>query len=84
MKARQLIESSSFGPEQVKAMGTALDDAWARIAPRVDDRTEAIHAARFALADIILSLGAQGNFDSEWLASTAAQLMLSRLPESQL
>jgi hypothetical protein len=78
MKARQLIENSSFGPDQVKAMGKALDDAWAQLAPSVDDRPEAIQAARFALADIILSLGGQGNFDPEWLAGTAVQLMLSR------
>jgi hypothetical protein len=78
MKARQLIENSSFGPDQVKAMGKALDDAWARIAPSVDDRPEAIQAARFTLADIILSLGAQGNFNSEWLADTAVKLMVSR------
>jgi hypothetical protein len=78
MKARQLIANSSFGPEQVKAMGKALDDAWALLAPSVDDRPEAIQAARFALADIILSLGAQGNFDAKSLADTAVQLMVSR------
>jgi hypothetical protein len=83
MKARQLILNSSFGPDQVKAMGKALDDAWAQIAPSVDDRPEAIQAARFTLADIILSLGAQGNFDPEWLADTAVQLMVSRASRFQ-
>jgi hypothetical protein len=79
MRARQLIESSSFGPDQVKAMGKALDAAWSQIAPRVDDRPEAIQAARFALADIILSLGGPGKFDPDWRARTAVRLMLSRL-----
>ncbi len=83
MKARRLIESSSSSPDQVKAMGQALDDAWAQIAPQVDGRPEAIQAVRFALADVILSLGGQGNFDSTSLANTAVQLMLSRLSESQ-
>jgi hypothetical protein len=78
MKARQLIANSSFGPDEVKAMGQALDDAWAKLAPSVDDRPEAIEAARFALANIILSLGAQGNFDPERLADAAVQSMLSR------
>jgi hypothetical protein len=78
MKARQLIENSSFGPDEVKAMGKALDDAWAQLAPRVDDRPEAIEAARFALADIILSLGAQGNFNPQWLADTAVKFMVTR------
>jgi hypothetical protein len=83
MKARHLIDSSSFGPDQIKAMGKALDDAWARIAPSVDDRPEAIEAARFALADIILSLGGQGIFDPAWLADTAVQLMLSSRDRSR-
>jgi hypothetical protein len=78
MKARQLITKSSFGPDQVKALGKALDDAWAQLAPSVDNRPEAIEAARFALADIILSLGVQGNFNPRWLADTAVQVMLSR------
>jgi hypothetical protein len=78
MKARHLIENSSFGPDQVKAMGKALDDAWAQLAPSVDDRPEAVDSARFALADIILSLGGQGKFDPQWLADTAVQLMLAR------
>ena len=78
MKARQLIENSSFGPDEVKAMGEALDDAWAQPAPSVDDRPEAIQAARFALADIILCLAGQGHFNAQWLADTAVQLMKSR------
>jgi hypothetical protein len=78
MKDRQLIENSSFGPDEVKAMGEALDDAWAQLAPSVDDRPEAMQAARFALLDIILSLGGRGNFDPQWLADTSVQLMLSR------
>jgi hypothetical protein len=78
VKAHELIANSSFAPDQVKAMGKALDDAWAQLAPSVHDRPEAIQAACFALADIILSLGALGNFDPEWLAGTAVQLMISR------
>jgi hypothetical protein len=78
MRARQLIANSSFAPDQVKAMGKALDDAWVQLAPSVDDRPETIQAARFALADIILSLGAQGNFDPDWLAETAVRLMIPR------
>jgi hypothetical protein len=83
MKARRLLEDSSFGPDQVKAMGKALDKAWAQIAPSVDNRPEAIQAARYALADIILSLGAQGNLDPEWLADTAVQLMVTQSSRSQ-
>jgi hypothetical protein len=77
MKARRLIENASYDPDQVKAMGRALDDAWSQIAPTIDDRPEAIQAARFALADIILGLAKHGNFDPKWLADTAVKVMLS-------
>jgi len=32
MRARKLIDGASFGPETVKAMGQAFDQAWAEIA----------------------------------------------------
>jgi hypothetical protein len=44
----------------------------------VDARPEAIDAARFALADIILGLAGQGHFNPQWLADTAVQLLKSR------
>jgi len=34
--------------------------------------------ARFALADIVLGLAKQGNFDPKWLAETAVAVMHSR------
>ena len=77
MKARRLIENASYDPDQVKAMRTALDDAWAQVAPSIDDRPEAIQAARFALADIILGLAKHENFDPKWLSDTAVKVMTS-------
>ena len=32
MRARQLIDGASFGPEALKAIGEAFDAAWAEIA----------------------------------------------------
>jgi hypothetical protein len=80
MKARQLIASGTYGPEQLKALGQAFDDAWGRIAPTVSKRRSAIEAARLALADVILGLAKNGNFDPQWLADTAVQVMNSRSP----
>jgi hypothetical protein len=77
MKARRLIQNASYGPDQVKALGQAFDDAWKRIAPSVSSRPQDIEAARFALADMILGLAKQGNFDPQWLADTAVKVMLS-------
>jgi hypothetical protein len=77
MKARQVIENASYDPDQVKALGKAFDEAWQRIARSVSSRPQAIEAARFALADIILGLAKHGNLDPGWLADTAAKVMLS-------
>ena len=84
MKARQLVASGSYDPDQLKALGQAFDDAWARIAPSVSQRPKAIEAKRLKLADIVLSLARTGNFDPRWLADTAVQLMLSRSPNDRV
>jgi predicted RNA-binding protein associated with RNAse of E/G family len=83
MKARRLVASGSYGPDQLKALGKAFDDAWARIAPTVSSRAKAMEATRLKLADIILGLAKQGNFDPQWLADTAVQLVLTRSSRSQ-
>jgi hypothetical protein len=77
MKARQVIATGSYGPDQLKALGKAFDAAWARIAPTVSKRPKAIDAARLKLADIVLGLAKKGNFDPQWLADTAVQAMRS-------
>ena len=80
MKARRLIESASYGPDELKALGKAFDDAWDRIAPTISQRPQAIEAARFALADIMLGLAKHRNFDPVVLADSAVRLMASRPP----
>ena len=37
MKARALIDGASFGPDALKAIGRAFDDAWAQIAGNFGD-----------------------------------------------
>jgi hypothetical protein len=78
VKARRLIENASYAPDQLKALGQAFDDAWVRIAPSVSSSPEAIEAARFVLADIVLGLAKNGSLDPRWLADAAVQVMLSR------
>ena len=75
MKARRLIENASYGPDQLKALGDAFDDAWSRISPTVSSRAEAVEAARLKLAEIVLGLAKNGNLDPGHLADTAVQLM---------
>jgi hypothetical protein len=81
MKARQLILSASYAPEQLKALGKGLEDAWERIAPHVSARADAIEAARLTLADIVLGLAKQGDFDPGRLTEAAVRLMLSGPPQ---
>jgi predicted RNA-binding protein associated with RNAse of E/G family len=83
MKARGTIAGGAYGPDQLKALGKAFDDAWARIAPTVSSRAKAIEASRLKLAEVILSLAKQGNFDPQWLADTAVQLVVARSSRSQ-
>jgi hypothetical protein len=80
MKARQVIASGSYGPDQLKTLGKAFDDAWERIAPTVSNRPTAIEAARLRLADIMLGLARRGRFDAQWLADSAIQAIRSQLP----
>jgi hypothetical protein len=80
MKARRLFESASYNPEQLKALGKAFDDAWVRVSPNVSARAEAVEAARLTLADIILTLAKQGDFDPGRLADEAVRLILTGPP----
>jgi hypothetical protein len=79
MKARQLIENAPYDPDQVRALGKAFDDAWAEIAPSIDNRPDAIETARLDLARLILCLARRGNFDPRQLAGTAVLIMASYL-----
>lgn len=74
MKARQLIGKSSYGPDELKILFKAFDDAWDVIAPTISGRAEAIEAARMKLANIILSLAQNGRRDAEQIKNAALQM----------
>ena len=78
MEARKAIQSASYGPSEVKALGEAFDDAWGRVAPSISSRPAAVNAARLKLAGVLLGLAKDGNFDPTWLADAAVQLMQSQ------
>lgn len=75
MKARQLISSASYGPEQLKALFEAFDRAWEAIAADVGDNPASIEANRLRLANTILSLAGDGNLDPMRLKIAALQLL---------
>ena len=74
MKARQLIRSVTFGPDALKAIGQAFDDAWMEIAPNVSVRAKAVDAARLTLANIVLSLATEDTRDHELLQREAVRM----------
>ena len=53
MRARALIDGASFGPDALKAISLAFDEAWAEIASHFSGDQSVTEAARIALANII-------------------------------
>lgn len=75
MKARQLIGGASYGPDELKVLFKAFDDAWDVIAPSITSRPGAIEAARVKLANVILGLARYGNNNPERIKNAALQIM---------
>jgi hypothetical protein len=75
LRARQLIDGASFGPEALKAIGQAFDGAWAEIAHHFGNVPVDIDNARFRLANAILSVADEDSRDVEVLKRAALQRM---------
>ena len=56
-KPRRQIDGAAFGPETVKALGHAFDQAWAEIAGNFGTSPIQIENARLRLAEAMLSMG---------------------------
>jgi hypothetical protein len=75
MKAKQMIEGASYGPEALKVISQAFDDAWVDIAANFGDNPAAIEAARLKLAHVILSLATPQSADAATLKRAALAAM---------
>ena len=73
MKARELIEGASYGPEALKAIGRAFDEAWASIAGNFSD--DQIAAARLRLANALLAVARDNSRDVEVMKRDALDRM---------
>lgn len=73
MKARQLIDGSSYGPEALKTIGQAFDEAWQTIAGNFTDET--IEAGRLRLANALLSVASEDSRDVDALKRGALEAM---------
>ena len=76
MNARKLIDGAEFGPEAVKAIGQAFDEAWQEIAGNFGDDPQGIEAACTKLADAVLSIADEDSRDVDALKRAALQRMV--------
>ena len=51
-----MARPASFGPDALKVIYKAYDDAWNEIAPNVSTEPDAVECARMSLATIVLGL----------------------------
>ena len=75
MRARELIDGAAFGPEALKAIGQAFDEAWAEIAGNFGNVPIDIDNARFRLANALLSIACEDSRDVGVLRRAALQRM---------
>ena len=71
MEARQLIGKSSYGPDELKILCKAFDEAWDVLAPSISGRADAVEAARVKLANIVLGLAQSKSNDAEQIKDAA-------------
>ena len=79
MEARQLIQGASLGPEVLKVIGKAFDDAWASMAPSIGTDPVIVRATRLQLANVILSIATDksSSRDTDALKQAALRAMHS-------
>jgi len=75
MKARQLIADSSYGPDTLKVLFQAFDEAWKEVAPLTSQDEMAVEAARLKLASMVLTVATSESRDAEQIKSAALILM---------
>jgi len=76
MKARELIDGASYGPDALKAIGRAFDEAWDSIAGNFSK--EQVAAARLRLANALLAVADEKSRDVEALKKKALEAMKMR------
>ena len=75
MRARQLIDGASFGPEALKVIRQAFDRAWAQIEGNFGNDPNDIERARLRLVNALLSVAYEDSHDVPVLARAALEAM---------
>jgi hypothetical protein len=73
--ARQLIDTTAFGPDALKVIGAAFEAAWAEIAGNFSGVQAEGEAARLRLATALLSVSSEDSRDVEVLKRAELQRM---------
>ena len=73
MKAEQMISGASYGPEALRAVGQAFDEAWIQIAGNFGDEPGDIEKARLRLARALLSIAHEDSRDVGVLTKAALE-----------
>jgi hypothetical protein len=73
MKARGLIHGDAYGPDALKVIGQAFDEAWESIAGNFGEEPASIELGRLKLAEAILSLASEESRDVEALKRGALE-----------
>ena len=74
MKAHNLIRKAGFGPDTLKVVFQAFDEAWSSVSAQYISPTT-IEAARLKLAKEIIAVSRQDSRDPEVLKRLALQMM---------
>jgi hypothetical protein len=69
-----LIRGATYGPEALKVIGQAFDEAWAEIAPHFEGHSLQTEAARLRLAHAVLAVATEDERDAAALRKTALQV----------
>ena len=75
MKPRQIIENAAFGPDALKIVFEAFDEAWSSIEGNFGDDPATAEAARSRLANIVLTVARDGASDVASLKTAALSVM---------
>ena len=78
MQARGLIDAASYGPDALKVITRAFDEAWASIAGNYGTEPGVIERARLKLADAVLSVASEDSRDVEALKNAALVVMAGK------
>jgi len=74
-KARALIDGASLGPDALRAVRQAFDEAWAEIASHFAQDPAQVESARLTLANALLSIAEDASRDVQVLKRAALQVM---------